>query len=552
MASRVFNLYSEEEKRRIIKKLLEVQNEKCIFCDKTITNYSDDVPLDEFFKYYEVDHIKPLTEENARDDDSNWAILHKECNGNKGAKPLFLAKRIYKFKKDREKFGEKFTLGKVLKIHGIQPKPLFLKLEEDHAIIKYEESGIEKEINIPILKDPTQTSFDSICVTLPISYIHHDVELNPRPIGENAIKLIEEFYDENRHPQLHVCLARIKEIRKENEYTVANVLLFDGQHKAVAQIYNERKHLLLRIFLNGDKEILKETNWRAHTDLRQIEFFRSIAARVGSSLFAEKFKEYLNSSDKPKSELQFIKSLPYIERERIKKEFLSWLKHGILHPRELDPDSEDNLMSPYIEGEKSRKRDKPISYDAFEKTFIKFFVYRKPASDPIDPDEEYFRIIERKNVVKLMSLIAEKVLIGKFDNRIGAHKLEERIRKGENIPQPHIKAYRIFRPKTFEVWCEVLRDAIVYLLKVKRKLTDNYAKEGKIFWCKLDDDDWEEISKMLDRIFDHKVWLSNNPKIIDAINNTRKEICQKLLTEGKVDDEQVIETPIDFKYVSGV
>jgi len=151
-----------------------------------------------------------------------------------------------------------------------------------------------------------------------------------------------------------------------------------------------------------------------------------------------------------------------------------------------------------------------------------------------------------------MSLIAEKVLIDKFDNKIGAHKLEERIRKGENIPQSHVKAYRIFRPKTFEVWCEVLRDAIVYLLKVRRKLTDNYAKEGKIFWCKLDDGDWEEIGKMLDRIFDHKVWLSSNPQVIDAINNTRKEICQKLLTEGKVDEKQVIETPIDFKYVSGV
>lgn len=57
---------------------------------------------------------------------------------------------------------------------------------------------------------------------------------------------------------------------------------------------------------------------------------------------------------------------------------------------------------------------------------------------------------------------------------------------------------------------------------------------------------------MLDRIFDHKVWLSSNPQVIDAINNTRKEICQKLLTEGKVDEKQVIETPIDFKYVSGV
>ena len=551
MASRVFNSYPEEKKRRIIKKLLEVQDGKCLFCDKPI-NYSDDVKLDEFFKRHEVDHIKPLTEENSRDDDSNWAILHKECNRKKGARPLFLAKRIHKFQKDRERFGEKFTLGKVLEVHNIKPRFLLLRIEGDYATIKYEEDGIEREVKTPILKDPAQTPFDSIFIVLPISYVHHDVELNPRPIGENAVKLIEEFYNE-KYPQLHVCLARIEEVGEENGCAKVKVLLFDGQHKAVAQIYNERKHLLLRIFINGDKEILKETNWRAHTDLRQIEFFRSIAARVGSGLFAEKFKEYLNSPGKPKSELQFINSLPYVERGKIRKEFLSWLKHGILHPREFDPDNEDNLMTPYIEGEKSRKRDKPISYDAFEKTFIKLFVYHKPAPDPIDPEsEEYFRIIERRNVVKLMSLIAEKVLIGKFDNKIGAHKLEERIRKGESIPELHVKAYRIFRPKTFEVWCEVLRDAIEYLLKVRRKLTDNYAKEGKIFWCKLDDEDWREIGKMLDRIFDHKVWLSRDPQVINAINSTRKEICQKLLTEGIIDGRKVIETPIDFKYVLGV
>ena len=61
MVSRAFNSYSEEEKRRIIKELLEVQDRKCLFCGKPI-NYSDDVTLDEFLKHHEVDHIKPLTE----------------------------------------------------------------------------------------------------------------------------------------------------------------------------------------------------------------------------------------------------------------------------------------------------------------------------------------------------------------------------------------------------------------------------------------------------------------------------------------------------------
>ena len=553
MPSRIFESYSHDKKRRILEKLLKSQNYICLFCEKPI-EYSPRLNLNEFFKKHEVDHIKPLTEKGARDDDSNWVVLHKECNRKKGAKPLFLAKRINKFLKDREQFGEKLTLGKVLEIHGVESAPILMKIvNENRAEIRFNDYGRETTVNVPIEKDPTGTPFDSIFIRLPITCIYHDKDLNPRPIGENATKLIEEFYGEN-HPQLHVCLARIKKIEElEDDYQKVKVLLFDGQHKAVAQIYNERRYLLLRVFIRGDKETLKETNWRAHTDLRQIEFFRSIAARVGSGLFAEKFKDYLKKPGRPKSEYMFINSLPYIERSKIKKEFLSWLKHGILHPKEFDREAEDNLMTPYIQEQKSRKRDKPISYDAFEKTFMRYFVYRKPAEDEIDPEsEEYFRIRERQNVVKLMSLIAQKILENKFDNSIGAHKLEERLRKGEKIPDAHVKAYRIFRPKTLEVWCGILRDGIVYLLKTRRKLSDTYARQGKILWGKLDDNDWEDIGKMLDRIFNHRIWLSKNPEIINGINSTRKEICQILLTEGKIGDQQVIETPLDFKYVMGV
>jgi 5-methylcytosine-specific restriction endonuclease McrA len=33
----------------------------------------------------EIDHIIPLAE-GGRDDESNWALLHKECNRKKGSK----------------------------------------------------------------------------------------------------------------------------------------------------------------------------------------------------------------------------------------------------------------------------------------------------------------------------------------------------------------------------------------------------------------------------------------------------------------------------------
>ena len=53
---------------------------------------------------------------------------------------------------------------------------------------------------MPILKNPTGTEFDSIFTVLPVHHVFHDSELNPRPIGENVVKLIEEFSSEDPNP----------------------------------------------------------------------------------------------------------------------------------------------------------------------------------------------------------------------------------------------------------------------------------------------------------------------------------------------------------------
>lgn len=149
-------------------------------------------------------------------------------------------------------------------------------------------------------------------------------------------------------------------------------------------------------------------------------------------------------------------------------------------------------------------------------------------------------------------MMTEKALIGKFDLSKGAHKLEERLRKGEKIPSEHVKAYRIFRPRVFEVWCEVLSGAIKTYLKIKGRLSEKNASEGKIFWCKISEEDWGQIGKMVDKIFGHKLWETKNKDMIEAIGATKKDIAQKFITEGKIGDEKVFEPPINTSYLFAI
>jgi hypothetical protein len=543
----LFHSLSKEKKEEVLERLSKFQDGKCFLCEESLGTV--------ILESLEVDHIIPLAE-GGRDDESNWALLHKECNRKKGTKPLLLARNLHRFEKDKRKFEENFKLGKVLEVfRGTDGDYLKIKfLSENRAEILYKnEKEVEIKEQIPVYDDPSGSGFTSIFVTLPIKYVFHDAELNPRPVSEKDANLIEEFYYKN--PQLHVCLCRIEEMGEEGGYKKVKVLLFDGQHKAVAQLYNGKKCLPLRIFLKYDKERLKAVNFRAHTELVQMEFFRSITAEVGSGLFADKFKEYLNKHAlEIVSERAFLESIESPkERKDTKKNFYLWLEHIILHPEKTHPEKE-NKMTRFIEEEKTRERQKPISYDSFKKTFVRFFVYRDFAEEPITHMEysNYLRFLERDNLIKLMNMIAEKVLVGKFDEKIGAHKLEESIRKGVKVPDEHVKAYRIFRPKAFEVWCEVLSEAIKTFLKFREKLSEKYAKEGKILWCKIDEEEWKQIEKMVARIINHKLWEAKDPIVVEAIGTTKKDVAERLLTEGKVGEQKVFEPPINSSYVLGI
>jgi hypothetical protein len=543
----LFHSYPPEKKKEVIDRLYKFQNGKCFLCEEPLDlSHSANIHLD---------HKIPRSEKGL-DDESNWVLLCKTCNLKKGDKPVQLAKNLLSFERDKRVYGENFTLGKVLELlRGKDAKYLLMrKLAENKIeLVFQDERGLHVEQQLPVYEDVGAIGFISVFTELPIDYLFHDSDLNPRAISEKNVNLIEEFYYKN--PQLHVCLGRIEKVEELQNYMKVKVLIFDGQHKAVAHLYNGRRRLPIRLFTEYNYEKLKEVNFRAHTDLVQMEFFRSITAEVGSGMFADVFREYLNKhSRETTSEKAFLQSIELPrDRREMGKHFQHWLEYNILHPEKTDP-YKQNKMSPFIEGEKTRERQKPISYDSFKKTFMRFFVYRDPSDDPIAPGgseqpTSYLRFEERDNVIRLMNMMAEKALIGKFDLNKGAHKLEDRLSKGEKIPEDHVKAYRIFRPKTFGIWCEVLSGAIKTYLKIKGRLSEKNSAEGKIFWCKIIEEDWQQVESMIDRVFNHKLWETKDKTMIEVIGTTKKDIAQSFITEGKIGDKKVYEPPINTSYV---
>lgn len=129
------------------------------------------------------------------------------------------------------------------------------------------------------------SGFHSAFVNLPIEYLYHDDHINPRAIGKNLKKLVEEFH--KRLPQLHVALAWVN----TTNGNTANIQVFDGQHKAAAQILLGVRILLVRVFINPDTDVLLTANTHAGTTLRQVAFDKSVQRGLGSSLLADRMDQ---------------------------------------------------------------------------------------------------------------------------------------------------------------------------------------------------------------------------------------------------------------------
>ena len=152
----------------------------------------------------------------------------------------------------------------------------------------------------------------------------------------------------------------------------SKVLLFDGQHKTAAQVVLGNKRVPLRIFLNPDKHNLKETNRRAHKELRQVEFFRSVIDSLGQDIFSVNYKRYLeNSNTSPKSEDGYIRSVEADRRSEEKKNLYRYLKTMV-----RDSIGPKNRFFDFVEMEAPRSKTWPYLMTQSKKLFSNFSLIR--------------------------------------------------------------------------------------------------------------------------------------------------------------------------------
>ncbi len=530
MASKYLSKLTTNERNELVEKLWNIQNGLCFISEEPID-------LEIHKDNIDIDHIVP-SKLGGKDDPSNFALTFSSANRSKQASDLKLARILERFKKinqETQKEDRNPNLSDVLMKEGGSKYPLNFTRDQDTIKFSFSNLNNNEIFQVPIYKDKL-SGLEYFFAKLPIEFIHHDNVINPRSIGSNLSKLISEFYSGN--PQLHISLGWID----IHENSSSEVKIFDGQHKAAAQVLLGTREIPVRVFVNPDKEKIIETNFKAGTTLRQVAFDKSVQRHLGNTLYKDRVERYQNETKKDLSDFSFSEqdliNFYKGESREMKRYILDSVRDSITH-------NSENKLKEFIDFG-GRAKEKPLSYSTVEKTFFSFFIFSNALNTSIDyklEEGKNPRELEKEQIMNLMNIIAEELLIGKFDLDIGTYRIENQIQKGELLPMEHVRAYRMLKEEILYSWLKYIEQIVQSYFIMQGKP----IQQEKLFQNEFTDSLWSNIRNFVRNLGNLPLWANNELSLTIFGGKQNYDFWHQIFSTGKSPQNvQVLAEPLNI------
>lgn len=506
----------------LVERLYAVQQGRCFICEAPIDLLLHQGTLD-------VDHVQPRSGPHGKDDPTNFALTHASCNRSKQASNLRVARVLARFErisgKAHSEGKDAPNLGDILAEYGGGRFDLpITRLGDGRVRYSFKDLPGEEghRLRDAEVYEDRLAHMSYFFALLPIEYLHHDSKINPRGVGRSLRGLIEEFFKGN--PQLHVALGWVP-LEDDGD---GRVMLFDGQHKAAAQLLLGQRWLPVRVFLDPDTDRLIETNTNAGSVLRQVAFDKSILRHLGSELYADRIRRYqqahgVGADDESFSEADLVRHFAG-EARAIRRYVVDAVRDRITqHP--------DNRLRTYVEFS-GKGADKPISYSTIDKTFFSLFVGQEMLTTPVGCGTETGdnpRLLEIEQIVRLMNLTAELIYEGQYDFERGTYQLEVKLQRGEDIPEGHVRAFRMGKEEVMGAWLRYVQLVIEQYYLV----TGSVLPKGRMFQIRHPEQLWVRLRVFIRNLAALPLWTNRELSLLAFGGKQTTRFWEDVFTTGK-------------------
>jgi len=346
---------------------------------------------------------------------------------------------------------------------------------------------------------------------IPVQYIKNDKDLQPRALRQQAMWGLYRHFQRNTQLSPSIC-------RFDNE---GRLLLFDGQHKAAAQIWAGRKAVECKVYIRPIAKQLKETNLEAHQSYRQMSFYSYELMKKYADICGEDWEQYatLEGRKSEKGYVDFLINEKKMTYAKAKGEVVRAIHWRILN-------DSTNRLGDFI-SEKSRARRQPLTYSRIEKTFFRHMLSPIPNTVEFQSDED-LRDIEEKNLVRLMSIIADEGLVDRWNP--------------ERNDSVHQRTERIFSAGAIRAWVRILRDVLNAYLQLYLKGPE---EAQRVLYRELSNEQFDWIRKFVRQIFSHPVWDApdtSDQDISRAFTKDDDTTALSLLKDRRLEVEWVLQS----------
>ncbi len=146
-------------------------------------------------------------------------------------------------------------------------------------------------------------------------------------------------------------------------------------------------------------------------------------------------------------------------------------------------------------------------------------------------------------MVQLMNVIAQEIYHEKYNTELGVHRIENKLREGEDIPEEHLRAVRMSKEEIVYNWLQYIGTVINQFFAIQGKT----IPQERLFQEPFSEQLWENIRNCIRNLGALPLWKNKELSATLFGGKQNYDYWEHIFRTGKtLDGKQVLAKEINI------